>query len=56
MPVYEWRCEADKSYLELRQDFSDNSIPDCPVCGDPMNKVFQATPTHFKGGGWGGQK
>jgi putative FmdB family regulatory protein len=56
MPQYDWRCQEDKSLLTLHQDFSDNSIPDCPVCNKPMAKVFQATPAIFRGGGWGGSK
>lgn len=52
MPVYEFRCDSDKTMLEIQQGFHDGSIPDCPLCGNQMAKVFQATPTHFRGSGF----
>ena len=56
MPTYEFRCVVDKSMVEIQQGFYDNTIPNCPLCGNEMNKVFQATPAVFRGGGWGGKK
>jgi putative FmdB family regulatory protein len=55
MPTYSWRCYADGSSIELYQTFTDDSIPNCPVCQKPMSKIIHATPTHFRGGGWGGK-
>jgi putative FmdB family regulatory protein len=52
MPTYEFRCDIDKSMLEIQQGFYDNDIPNCPLCGKEMNKVFRAVPTHFRGTGF----
>lgn len=51
-PIYEFRCKTDGTYFEIRKDFSDDSVPDCALCGKPMGKVFSPTPTHFKTGGF----
>jgi putative FmdB family regulatory protein len=56
MPTYEFRCDKDKTMLEIQQGFYDDNIPNCPLCGKEMQKVFQATPAVFRGGGWGGSK
>jgi putative FmdB family regulatory protein len=51
-PMYEYRCDKDNSYLEIRKDFSDDSIPDCVLCKQPMSKIFTPTPTIFNAGGF----
>ena len=43
MPTYEYRCPADYTMIEMHQSFEDSSIPQCPLCGQQMNKQFQAT-------------
>jgi len=56
MPQYEYRCPADQAMIELYQSFEDNSIPNCPQCGQQMNKQFNTPPgIVFRGGGWGGK-
>ena len=52
MPTYEFRCKDDMSMLEIQQGFYDNNIPNCPVCGKEMNKVFRPTPTIFNASGF----
>lgn len=54
--MYEYRCPDCAALFMVKQEFMDDSIPNCPTCEKPMNKVFQATPTIFRGNGWGGQK
>ena len=44
MPQYEYRCPADQSMIELYQSFEDSSIPNCPQCGQQMNKQFNTPP------------
>ena len=43
MPTYEYRCSSDYSMVEMHQSFEDSSIPQCPMCGQQMNKQFHAT-------------
>ena len=52
MPTYEYRCATDGTHFEIRKDFSDETIPDCVLCNEPMQKIFRPTPTHFKTGGF----
>jgi putative FmdB family regulatory protein len=52
MPTYEFRCNTDKSMLEIQQGFHDGNIPLCPLCGKEMNKVIRAAATHFRGTGF----
>ena len=52
MPTYEFRCDTDKSMVEIQQGFYDNTIPNCPLCGEVMSKVFSATPAIFNGSGF----
>lgn len=52
MPIYEFRCATDKSMLEIQQGFHDGSIPNCPVCGEAMQKIISPTPAIFRGTGW----
>jgi len=55
MPNYDFRCKKCKAFITRHQGFYDDSIPDCPTCKTPMNKIIYATPAVFRGGGWGGQ-
>lgn len=52
MPTYEFRCKTDKSLLEIQQGFYDNTIPNCPLCGEEMSKVISATPVIFNASGF----
>jgi putative FmdB family regulatory protein len=52
MPNYEFRCDTDKSYVEIQQGFYDDNVPDCPLCGQVMRKVIHATPTFFNAKGF----
>lgn len=52
MPTYEFRCDGDKTMIEIQQGFHDGTIPSCPLCGKDMKKIFSATPVHFKGTGF----
>lgn len=52
MPTYEFRCDSDKTMIEIQQGFHDGTIPSCPLCGNNMSKVFSPIPAHFKGSGF----
>jgi putative FmdB family regulatory protein len=57
MPQYEYRCQADQSMIEMYQSFEESSIPNCPQCGQQMNKQFNTPPAIvFRGDGWAGKK
>ena len=53
MPNYDFKCNVCGVVQEVYKEFGDDSIPVC--CQTSMNKIFSATPAHFKGGGWGAQ-
>lgn len=52
MPQYEYICDDDQSKMLITKDFTDESIPECPVCKKEMRKVFYATPTIFNARGF----
>lgn len=53
MPVYEYRCKNCGHDFEVTQSMSDDSLTDCPVCGEPqLRKVFQPVGIAFKGSGF----
>jgi len=55
VPNYDFTCLRCDVTVEKYFAFEDNSRPTCDKCGEFLNKVFSATPAHFKGGGWGAQ-
>lgn len=55
MPNYDFVCISCDITTEKFFYFNEDQRVECEKCGNIMNKVFQANPTHFKGGGWGGQ-
>jgi len=55
MPHYDFTCLRCDVTVEKYFSFEENQRPTCDICGEFLNKVFNSTPTHFKGGGWGGK-
>jgi len=55
MPTYDFACIACDTEVERYFTFNEEHRVECEKCGNSMVKVIQATPSHFKGGGWGGQ-
>jgi putative FmdB family regulatory protein len=52
-PVYEFKCPGCAVKLDQRRAIDDESP--APMCGDclvSMERVFSATPVHFKGSGF----
>ena len=52
MPTYQYRCTACGHDLEAVQKFSDAALTECPNCGGPLRKVFNAVGVVFKGSGF----
>lgn len=55
MPNYDFTCVGCDSTVERYFKFDQERRVECEKCGNQMIQVFQATPAHFKGGGWGGK-
>jgi len=52
-PVYEFKCPSCSERIAQTRKMSDQVMP--PICGDclvTMERVFSATPIHFKGSGF----
>jgi putative FmdB family regulatory protein len=52
MPTYQYRCTECSEELEAVQKFSDAPLTECPNCGGPLRKVFNAVGVVFKGTGF----
>ena len=54
MPTYQYACmNADcGNQFDLVQSFSDPAASACPVCGDPVRKVYGSVGVVFKGSGF----
>ena len=53
MPVYEFRCDKCDRIQDVALGFDAPKEVVCEGCSKPMFRVWTATPTHFKGTGWG---
>jgi putative FmdB family regulatory protein len=52
MPTYQYRCTECGEELETVQKFSDAPLTECPNCGGPLRKLFNAVGVVFKGTGF----
>lgn len=52
MPTYEYECKTHGHRFEVVRSFTDDSITECEVCGEPVRKVFSAAGIVFKGSGF----
>jgi len=53
MPVYTYRCESCGVQFDQQQRFSDDSLRQCPECGEPaLRKLFLPVGVVFKGSGF----
>ena len=52
MPIYEYECEKCGSRTEIRQNFSDPPITECPKCSGRVRKLIAPPAIIFKGSGW----
>ena len=53
MPTYEYRCDECMTMQVLSRNVDDRDQEVlCPMDSKPMDRVWNATPTHFKTGGF----
>ncbi len=52
MPLYEYKCLACRSLLEVLQKVNEPRLKKCPKCGGLLKKVFSPSAIQFKGSGW----
>ncbi len=54
MPTYQYACTNATcgNRFELVQAFTDPSVTECPVCGQPVRKVYGSVGVVFKGSGF----
>ncbi|MEK6806505.1 MAG: zinc ribbon domain-containing protein [Pseudomonadota bacterium] len=53
MPIYEYRCKACGTEVEISQRMVDPPAKKCPECGKPkLEKLMSAAGFRLSGGGW----
>ena len=52
MPLYEYKCLACCSLLEVLQKVNEPRLKKCPKCGGLLKKVFSPPAIQFKCSGW----
>lgn len=52
MPVYAYTCRDCGTPLEVRQEFSDPALTECPVCGGVLRKRYGSIGVTFNGSGF----
>lgn len=52
MPMYSYKCRDCETAFDIRQEFSDSSLTECPNCGGSLRKLFNSVGITFKGSGF----
>ena len=53
MPIYGYACKNCEHTLDVLQKISDDSLVDCPECGEPqLRRQLSAPRFRLKGTGW----
>ena len=53
MPTYEYKCTKCNATEEHQRTVDDrDNLPNCKLCDILMDRIWQATPAHFKGTGF----
>ena len=52
MPRYEYNCENEHQYIEVRSIHEDQKVFQCPDCGADLKRVFESTPVTFAADGF----
>jgi len=52
VPTYQYSCTACGEPLEVVQKFTDDALTECPACGGPLRKLYNAVGIVFKGSGF----
>jgi len=40
LPTYSYRCTECDNAFDIHQEFTDDTLTVCPVCGGKLRKVF----------------
>jgi putative FmdB family regulatory protein len=57
MPIYEFKCPVCSTLTPVKAAVDEDfTPPGCPYCMVSMERIWTATPAHFKGKGWGKDK
>jgi putative FmdB family regulatory protein len=52
MSTYEYKCEDDHIYTEIRLITEDQKQKTCPTCNKILKRIFTDNPILFKGSGF----
>jgi len=52
MPTYAYRCTECGHAFDIRQEFSDSALTECPECGGRLRKQFNSIGVTFNGSGF----
>ena len=52
MPIYEYRCQACDSVVEIIHGMTDDQPRVCDVCGEPLERLISRSSFALKGDGW----
>lgn len=52
MPMYSYKCKDCGEAFDIRQEFTDSSLTECPRCGGTLRKLFSSVGITFKGSGF----
>jgi len=53
VPIYEYACKKCDHTLDALQKMSDDSLVECPECGEPaLKRLISAPRFRLKGKGW----
>ena len=57
MPIYDFKCPVCSTLTPVKAAVDEDfTPPGCPYCMVIMERIWTATPAHFKGRGWGSDK
>lgn len=52
MPIYSYRCTECGEAFDIRQEFTDDSLTECPHCGGKLRKLYNTVGVTFSGPGF----
>lgn len=51
MPTYSYRC-TECGDFDIQQSFTDDSLTECPTCGNKVRKLYNSVGVSFNGSGF----
>lgn len=55
MPTYSYKCKTHEVFTVFKKMSDMQKIEPCPICGEPSEKLMDATAFILTGGGYGPQ-